>query len=467
MESLSSLGVGIPESSLDFSFGFGDATYSDRTLLLEISDDAESEPHAKVRRLPRDERHINATSLFKTIHINSLILAARSQFFRKLFSNGMLESGQKLVTLRIQTLEEVPIMDLLKYVYGNILPTTLHALLHLSVIADKFEVASCLRDCTQSLQNMPMTCEAASLYLNLPPSLLMSPTVEPLIDAAKQFLVARFKDIDQYDEEMLNLSLASIKMIISSDDLQVTSEGVVFDLVLTWARNQYSDLEERREIIKTHLIDLIRFPFMTVPQLIEKVQTCSDIDPELASHMVMRALCFKAETPHRKRCLATEEVNVVSRQFVERAYKSQAIKVKVVELESPHQHCIVFFHLTRKDLRGIFPDREIMSESFHLGKQEFVLVGRCYLCGVGEHKFCLVLKVMGSAEPPPVVKYEVAIRMKPSEEFNTWIGGNYAFSEEVSFPNLIDISWDCYMSDDNGYFINGVQYVRVELTIKK
>ncbi|KAL6518911.1 hypothetical protein OROHE_017664 [Orobanche hederae] len=451
METLSSRGVGIPESSLDFSFGFDDATYSDRTLLLEIADDAESEPQAKVRRLPDDERHINATSLVKTIHINSLILAARSQFFPVLKWHARVwDSGQKLVTLRIQTLEEVSLMDLLKYVYSNNLPTTLHALLHLSVIADKFEVASCLRDCTQSLQNMPMTCESASLYLDLPPSLLMSPTVEPLIDAAKQFLVARFKDIDH------------IKVIISSDDLQVTSEGVVFDSVLRWARKHYSDLEERREILKTHLIDLIRFPFMTIPQLIEKVQTCSDIDPELALHRVMHALCFKAETPHRKRCLATEEVNFVSRQFVERAYKSQAIKVKVVELESPHQHCIVFFHFTRKDLRGIFPDREIMSESFHLGKQELVLVGRCYL-----HNFCLVLKVVGSAAPPPVVKYEVAIRKKPSEEFNTWIGGNYAFSEQVSFLNLLDVSWDGYMSDDNPYFVNGVQYVRVELTIKK
>ncbi|KAL8552365.1 hypothetical protein ACS0TY_001164 [Phlomoides rotata] len=365
--------------------------------------------------------------------------------------------------------EEVSLMDLLKYVYSNNLPTTLHDLLHLLVIADKFEVASCLRDCTRSLQNMPMTCETASLYLDLPPSLQTSPTVEPLIDAAKQFLVAHFKDFNQCNEEMLNLPLAGIQVVLSSDDLQVTSEGVVFDSVLTWARKQYPNSEERREILKTHLLDLIRFPFMTIPQLTEKVQTCSDIDCELAKQIVIRALSFKAETPHRKRCLATEKVNVVSRQFVERAYKFQAIKVKVVEFESP-QHCIVFLHLTRKDLRRIFPDGEMMSESFHLGKQELVFVGRCYLGDITKkHNFCLALKVVGSAAPLPV-KYEVAIRENPLEEFDswrTWTRGSYVFTEQVSVLNIIDVDWTRYMSDDNGYFINDVQYVRVELMTKK
>ncbi|KAL8539417.1 hypothetical protein ACS0TY_001147 [Phlomoides rotata] len=452
MESSSSPGVGIPESSLDFSFGFDDATYSDRTLQLEIAD-AESEPHAEV----------NATAVVKTIHINSLILAARSQFFRKLFSNGMLESGQKLVTLRIQNSEEDSLIDLLKYAYSNNLPTTFHTLLDLLVIADKFEVASCSRDCTQLLQNLPMTCESASLYLDLPPSLQTSPTVEPLIDAAKQFLVAHFKDFNQCNEEMLNLPLASIRVILSSDDLQVTSEGVVFESVLTWARKHYPDLEERREILKIHLLDLIRFPFMSILQLTERVQTCSDIDRELANQIVIRALSFKAETPHRKRCLATEEVNVVSRQFVERAYKSRAIKVKVVE--SPHQHCLIFLHLTRKELRGIFPDGEIMSESFHLGKQELVFVGRCYLI-TKTHNFCLALKVVGSPAPTPV-KYEVAIRKKPLVEYVSWTRGSYAFTEHLSVLNLIDFGWTGYMSDDNSYFINDVQYVRIELTTKK
>ncbi|KAL8556665.1 hypothetical protein ACS0TY_004202 [Phlomoides rotata] len=115
-----------------------------------------------------------------------------------MFSNGMQKSEHKHVTLRIEALEEASLMDLLKYVYSNNLPNSLNGLLDLLVRADKFEVASCLRDCTRSLQNLPMTYESASLYLDLPPSLLVSPIIEPLTDAAKQFLIANFKDLDNF-----------------------------------------------------------------------------------------------------------------------------------------------------------------------------------------------------------------------------------------------------------------------------
>ncbi|KAL8556661.1 hypothetical protein ACS0TY_004200 [Phlomoides rotata] len=94
----SSGGVGKPEISLDISFGFDDPKYSDRTLLHEIIE-SDDDPSPLVRNVKRRCLHddgllINAATTaprVKTVHINSLILAARSTFFCKLFSNGMLD----------------------------------------------------------------------------------------------------------------------------------------------------------------------------------------------------------------------------------------------------------------------------------------------------------------------------------------------------------------------------------------
>jgi hypothetical protein len=87
-------------------------------------------------------------------------------------------------------------MDLLNFMYSNTLPTrTPPALLDVLMAADKFEVASCMRYCSRSLQNLPMTCESALLYLDLPSTVLMADAVQPLTDAAKLFLAARFKDM--------------------------------------------------------------------------------------------------------------------------------------------------------------------------------------------------------------------------------------------------------------------------------
>lgn len=87
-------------------------------------------------------------------------------------------------------------MDLLNFMYSNTLsaaaPSTL---LDVLMAADKFEVASCMRYCSRLLRNFPMTCESALLYLELPSSVLMADAVQPLTDAAKQFLASRYKDV--------------------------------------------------------------------------------------------------------------------------------------------------------------------------------------------------------------------------------------------------------------------------------
>ncbi|GMI77399.1 light-response BTB 2, POZ/BTB containin G-protein 1 [Hibiscus trionum] len=102
------------------------------------------------------------------MHISSPILAAKSPFFYKLFSNGMRESEQRHVTLRIRASEEATLMDLLNFMYSNTLSTTTPtAVLDVLMAADKFEVASCMRYCNRLLRNLPMTCESALLYLGI------------------------------------------------------------------------------------------------------------------------------------------------------------------------------------------------------------------------------------------------------------------------------------------------------------
>ncbi|XP_022881298.1 BTB/POZ domain-containing protein At2g46260-like, partial [Olea europaea var. sylvestris] len=311
----------------------------------------------------------------KTIHISSPILAAKSPFFYKLFSNGMNKSVQRHVTIQIHASEEAALMDLLNFMYSNSLPrTTPPDLLDVLMAADKFEVASCMRYCSRLLRNLPMTCESALLYLDLPSTISMGDTVQPLTDAAKKFLATRFKDLSKFQEEVLNLPLAGITAVLSSDNLQVASEDAVYDFVLKWARTHYSKLEERREILSTHLLRFIRFPCMSCRKL-KKVLGCNDFDTEIASKVVLDALFFKAEAPYRQRSLMAEEANTSSRRFVERAYKYRP--VKVIEFESPRLQCIVYLDLTQGECAQLFPAGRVYSQAFHLGGQGFFLSAHC------------------------------------------------------------------------------------------
>ncbi|KAJ4954221.1 hypothetical protein NE237_031053 [Protea cynaroides] len=403
----------------------------------------------------------------RTIHISSPILAAKSPFFYKLFSNGMRESEQRHVTLRINTSEEAALMELLKFMYSNTLSVTVApALLDVLMAADKFEVASCMRYCSRLLRNLPMTPDSALLYLELPSSVLMAEAVLPLTDAAKQYLAARYKDITKFQDEVLNLPLVGIEAVLSSDDLQVASEDAVYDFVLKWARAHYPKLEERREILGSRLARLIRFPCMSCRKL-KKVLICNDFDHGLASKAVLEALFFKAEAPHRQHSLAAEESAATNHRFMERAYKYRP--VKVVEFELPRQQCVVYLDLKREECANLFPSSRVYSQAFHLGGQGFFLSAHCNMDQQSSfHCFGLFLGMQEKGSVSLAVDYEFAARSKPKEEYVSKYKGNYTFTggKAVGYRNLFAIPWTSFMAEDSLYFINGILHLRAELTFK-
>nr|GLL40575.1 BTB/POZ domain-containing protein POB1-like isoform X1 [Ipomoea trifida]GMC67428.1 BTB/POZ domain-containing protein POB1-like isoform X1 [Ipomoea batatas]GMD64934.1 BTB/POZ domain-containing protein POB1-like isoform X1 [Ipomoea batatas]GME02985.1 BTB/POZ domain-containing protein POB1-like isoform X1 [Ipomoea batatas]GME17203.1 BTB/POZ domain-containing protein POB1-like isoform X1 [Ipomoea batatas] len=403
----------------------------------------------------------------KTLHISSPILAAKSPFFYKLFSNGMKESEQRQVTLQIHASEEAALMELLNFMYSNSLTTTsAPALLDILMAADKFEVASCMRYCSRQLRNLPMTPESALLYLELPSSVLMAEAVQPLTDAAKQFLAARYKDVSKFQEEVMNLPLAGIEAILSSDDLQVASEDAVYDLVLKWTRSHYPKLEDRHEILGSRLGRYIRFPYMSCRKL-RKILVCNDFDHEFASKHVLDALFFKAEAPHRQRTQAAEGSTSASRRFVERAYKYRPIKV--VEFEVPRQQCIVYLDLKREECANLFPSGRVYSQAFHLGGQGFFLSAHCNMDQQSSfHCFGLFLGMQEKGSVSFAVDYEFAARSKPTEEYISKYKGNYTFTggKAVGYRNLFGVQWTSFMADDSPYFINGILHLRAELTIR-
>lgn len=402
----------------------------------------------------------------KTIYISSAILAAKSPFFFKLFSNGMKESDQRHATLRITDSEETALMELLSFMYSGKLTTTEPTLLlDILMAADKFEVVSCMRYCSQLLTSLPMTTESALLYLDLPCSISMAAAVQPLTDAAKDFLAVKYKDLTKFQDEVMNIPLAGIEAILSSNDLQVASEDTIYDFLLRWARAQYPKSEERREILSSRLLPLVRFSHMTCRKL-RKVLTCTDIDHEQATKCVTEALLYKADAPHRQRALAVD--TITCRKFAERAYKYRPLKV--VEFDRPYPQCIAYLDLKREECSRLFPAGRIYSQAFHLAGQGFFLSAHCNMEQQSTfYCFGLFLGMQEKGSMSVTVDYEFAARTRPSGEFVSKYKGNYTFTggKAVGYRNLFAIPWQTFMADDSLFFIDGMLHLRAELTIKQ
>lgn len=264
----------------------------------------------------------------------------------------------------------------------------------------------------------------------------------------------------------MKLPLTGIEAILSSDDLQVASEDAVYDFVLKWTRAHYPQIDERRDILSSRLGHCIRFPFMSCRKL-RKVLTCNDFEHEFSSKLVLEALFFKAEAPHRQRTQAAEESASSSRRFVERAYKYRP--VKVVEFELPRQQCIVYLDLKRDECANLFPSGRVYSQAFHLGGQGFFLSAHCNMDQQSSfHCFGLFLGMQEKGSVTFAVDYEFAARTKPVEEYVSKYKGNYTFTggKAVGYRNLFAIPWPSFIAEDSPYFINGMLHLRAELTIR-
>ncbi|XP_073357798.1 BTB/POZ domain-containing protein POB1-like [Aegilops tauschii subsp. strangulata] len=254
-----------------FEFAFNNEAFSDRVLKVEVvgSEDAAGS-HRRKRRPEEDKSNdgegINSSSTVtgtpilrvNTIHISSEILAARSPFFFKVFSNGMKESDQRQATLTIGDSEEKAFMELLIFMYsGKLTPTTEPTLLlDILMIADKFEVISCMKLCSQRLLDLPMTPESAVRCLNVPCSISMAAALK---EAAKQFLAERYKELlsTNFQDELMRVPLAGIQAILSRNRLGAASEESIYDFVLRWARSRYPNSEVRDKILSSRLLPLV------------------------------------------------------------------------------------------------------------------------------------------------------------------------------------------------------------------
>ncbi|KAF7075971.1 hypothetical protein CFC21_080694 [Triticum aestivum] len=332
-----------------FEFAFNSQNFSDRLLRIEV---VAGEDFAG-RFLPDSARHCKEKVLrVKTIHINSAILAVRSPFFLKLFSNGMKESDQTHPTLRIADSDENALMELLNFIYSGKLTTAEPSLLlDILMAADKFEVVSCMRHCCQLLTSLPWTTESALLCLDHPCTMSMAAEVQLLISAAKDFLVNKYKDYNNLRKEVTNISLAGIKAILSSTDIHVECEDYLFLLLLNWARVRYPDLEERREILNSHLLPLLRFSHMTYKTLQEILAcTANDIDHEQVTKCINGVLLCKAYPAHKPGALAACAPSC--QQFAERDYKYRHLKVVAFDQPCPQVRASFLGQDVARPIRG-------------------------------------------------------------------------------------------------------------------
>ncbi|XP_044390139.1 BTB/POZ domain-containing protein POB1 isoform X3 [Triticum aestivum] len=240
------------EVDAGFEFAFDNEIFSDKVLRIEVAagsgDAPGSDAGAASRKRRRegdegdDEEGIDSSCTVmgtpilqvKTIHVSSVILAAKSSFFLKLFSNGMKESGQREATVRLADSEEKAFMELLRFMYmGKLTPTTEPThLVDILMAADKFEAISCMKLCVPAV----------------------------LTEAVMKFLAERYKEFlsTESQDELMRIPGAGIEAILRRNSFGFASEVAVYDFVLRWTCYQCPNSEEIRKFSSNILLPVVQ-----------------------------------------------------------------------------------------------------------------------------------------------------------------------------------------------------------------
>ncbi|XP_040246075.1 BTB/POZ domain-containing protein At2g46260-like [Aegilops tauschii subsp. strangulata] len=260
--------VAEPETDDGYEAVFNVNVFSDRELQVEVvghDDHAPGSGASRKRRREEDKGNdledidssctVSSTPILRveTIYVSSAILAAKSSFFYKVFSNGMKES------VRTADSEEKAFMELLCFMHSGKFTATTEPtpLVDLLMASDKFEVVSCTKIFIQLLMVLPMTPESAVMCLDLTCSISMA---ADLTEEAKKFLAERYVEFlsTEFQDELMMIPPAGIEAILSRNDFGVASEVTVYDFVLRWACSPCPNSEERRNISSSRLLPVMR-----------------------------------------------------------------------------------------------------------------------------------------------------------------------------------------------------------------
>ena len=192
------------------------------------------------------------------------VLSEASPFFEKIFNSDMRESYEGVV--RLEMLTELCLRDIVEFIYTGRVQISAEdnaqeliamadylVLPHLKTLAEKWLVKNFKLNDSTSLS----TYYFAERY-----------HCEDLILVSKKFILANFTTVAK-TEDFLNLPSKEVKMWISSDEINVSTEEDVFTLILTWIDRERS---ERRKYFAELFCD-VRLVYVSRDYLLSDIVT--------------------------------------------------------------------------------------------------------------------------------------------------------------------------------------------------
>lgn len=195
--------------------------------------------------------------------VHKVVMVACSDYFQAMLTSNMKECQESTVELKGITANGLRIIVDFAYTGELKLNTqnvedVLSAATHLQV-SDAMNLCSKYLEASISVQNCVDILNIAELY-----------SLEPLHLASTKFMLHNFEELAESEQYSI-LNSVQLSQLLAKNSLRVTSEFMLFNLVLKWIQ---FDPAEREQFV-SKLIQNIKLPLMSGEELVEKVSKVS------------------------------------------------------------------------------------------------------------------------------------------------------------------------------------------------
>ncbi|MEJ1279675.1 kelch repeat and BTB (POZ) domain containing 12 [Cricetulus griseus] len=184
-----------------------------------------------------------------------LVLASFSPYFKAMFTCGLLECTQREVILYDITAESVSVI--LNYMYSAVLEINNANVQTVAMAAYFMQMEEVFEVCQKYMMDHMDASNCIGIYY-----FAKQIGAEDLADQSKKYLYQHFAEVSLHGE-ILDIEAHQLLALIKSDDLNITREESILDLVLRWVNhNQALRTEHLVELLRQVRLELINASFL-------------------------------------------------------------------------------------------------------------------------------------------------------------------------------------------------------------
>ena len=225
------------------------------------------------------------------------VLAANSDYFHAMFTNGMKESNQEVIELKDENISALGFKIVMDSIYSGELFVNKENVLEVLTTANHLQMANIVRQCCDFLdKEFIQGCIDIQTYLHLL-AFADFHGLRDLKEAAQRKMASLYKEVCESEEFLSHISADQFLNLLSRDDLSAPSETFVFKSVMQWIKHK----KEERMPVAAKVIGAVRLGLVETKDVVEELNT-EEMQrvPEIQMLMCEKLLHSNMPSPNSK-----------------------------------------------------------------------------------------------------------------------------------------------------------------------